>query len=506
MASVVRALAAASRNDNPTAVRGELVKVNTRQKDIQADLLSMANRLSQQADEATLQKRVEDLAVRQSENLRATRELVAMAAAPSKPSEAAQLDALEDLAMRKAEQTTLENEIAVAMETLRNIAKSADPATGKHLTQALVTAEAGKLEQQSKAAASSLESALLESATHQQQVFEDLKAMATTLAEARTAEEQTRELADAISELSQKEQALANKTPKLDGRNQRQARKGQQDVATRLDLLKERVAKLSEQAAPETAAALNRSQNIADKIADKEFVRDAKNLALTADAQKDLAGKLASVAEALQQQADALADANSPQATPEPEMSAEEKAIQEAMAQLLDAKANNALARRQNDQKQDFQERLAMARKGLAAAEQKASEAGAEVAQSVDQFLKDAESHAALAAAGKQAEHNLYHTNANVDKALAALQEAANQLATADKGQDPGEGNGDGKGSGGIGEGKGPPANGRYTAGSVSGEAKRDALSLLKQDKAAPEYEAMVNQYIKNLADDAPKP
>jgi hypothetical protein len=124
----------------------------------------------------------------------------------------------------------------------------------------------------------------------------------------------------------------------------------------------------------------------------------------------------------------------------------------------------------------------------------------------VDQFFKDAQGHAALAAEGKQAEHNLYHTNANVDKALAALQEAANQLATADQGDEPGSGEGTGKGSGGKGEGSGPPAGKLFIAGSVSGEAQREALSLLKQDKAAPEYEPMVNQYIKNLADDTPKP
>lgn len=502
MPAVVQALAAASRNDNPTAVRGDLVKVNTHQKDIQSTLRSLADKLAHQADEATLQKRLEDLAVRQSENLRATRKLAAIAAAPNTPSEGARLEAIEDLAIRKAEQKTLEKEIGLAVATLRKIAKTADPATGNHLAEALATAETGKLEQKAKAASTALESASPDSATHQQQILEQLKAMATTMAGSRTAEEQTRELADAISELSQKQQGLANKTPKLDGRNQKQAGKGQQDVATRLDLLKERIARVSEKAAPETDAAFTRSQTIADQIADKEFVSDARNLALTADAQKDLAAKLASVAETLQQQADALAAANSPPPALEPEMSAEEKAIQEAMAQLLDAKANNALARRQNNQKQDFQERLAMARKELAEAEKKASEAGSEVAQNVDQYLKDADSHAAIAATGKEPEHNLYHTNANVDKALAALQEAANQLATADKDQMPGTGEGKGKGSGGIGVGKGPPAGKRFAAGSAAGEAQRDALSLLNQEKAAPDYEPMINQYIKNLAND----
>lgn len=502
MARVVQGLVAASHNDDSTVRRGDLVKVNTQQKGIQANLLSLANRLSQQADEATLQKRLEDLAVRQSENLRATRELAAMATAANKHSEAAQLEAIEDLSMRKAEQATLEKEIAVALETLRKIVKTADPATGKHLRETLAAAEVGKLEQHASVASSSIENALPESATHQQQVFEKLKTMATTMAEARTAEEQTRELASAISELSQKERALANKTPKLDGRNQKQARKGQQDIATRLDLMKERVAKLSAQAAPDADTALTRSQNIADKIADNDFIRDASNLALTADAQKELAAKLASVSETLQQQADALAAASSPPPPPEPEMSAEEKAIQEAMAALLEAKANNDLAGRQNDQKQDYQERLAMTRAELAAAKAKAAEAGAQVAQSVDQTLKDAEGHAALAADRKQPGHNLYHVNVNVVKALAALQEAANQLATADKDQVPSSSEGKGKGSGGIGEGKGPPAGKLFTAGSVSGEAQRDALSLLKQDKAAPDYQSMVNQYIKNLADD----
>ena len=99
--------------------------------------------------------------------------------------------------------------------------------------------------------------------------------MASQLAEARTAEEQTRELADAISELAQKEQTLAAKTPKLDQRNHQQAQQGQQDVASRLDVLKERVAKLSATAAPETNLALERAQRVADSLADPTFANDA---------------------------------------------------------------------------------------------------------------------------------------------------------------------------------------------------------------------------------------
>jgi len=504
MAHVVRTLMAASHNDNPTTVRDNLLTANTSQKSIQATLRNLADKLAQQADAATLQKRLEELAIRQSENLQATRRLAAQAASPNKPSEKAQLDVIHDLAMRNTEQHTLEKEIGSAMATLRKFAKAGDPASGKPLMASLATAESGKLEQQAKDASTSLEQAPAESSKHQQQVLDNLKTMASQLAEARTTEEQTRELADAIAELSQNEQSLADKSPKLDHRNQAQAQQGQQNVASRLDVLKDRVAKLSAKTAPETDHAIERSQNIADKLANPNFIRDPNNLALTADSQKDLAKQLAKISNALQQQADALAAADAPQPEPQPEMSAEEKAIQEAMAALLEAKANNALAGRQNDQKQDYQERLAMTREEMATAAQQVAQAGAEVAKNVDQSLKDAENHASLAADKQAPGHHLYHVNVNIDKALATLQEAANQLATADsKDQQPKDGQGLGVGTAGSGTGSGPGhGKGAYAGGRATSDAQRDALSLLKQEKSAPEYLPMVNQYITNLANE----
>ena len=41
-----------------------------------------------------------------------------------------------------------------------------------------------------------------------------------------------------------------------------------------------------------------------------------------------------------------------------------------------------------------------------------------------------------------------------------------------------------------------------YSALSNASDARRDALSLLKQEKTAPEFATMVNQYIKNLAEE----
>jgi hypothetical protein len=500
MTEVVQSLATASRSADEATARGELVRANSRLKVIQSTLRSLADQLASQAGIATLQKRLEDLALRQSENMRATRELAAMAVS-NDPSEPGRLEATEYLSMRKSEQQALEKEIGLAMETLRKVGESADPAFGKHL--AIATAGARNLGQRTKAASNSLESSLSESADRQQEIYEALKTMASAMAGCRVEEERIRELADAVSELSQQERRLAAMTPRLDGRNRKQARAGQQEIATRLDLLKDRIAMLSERSVPETGAAIARSQNIADKIADPGYVKDARNLAIAAGAQRDLAVKLAVIGETLHQQADALAHLDP---LPETQMSAEEKAVQDVMESLLDAKENNAIARHQNDHNQNFQETLAMARKDLAGAKQRVPQAGAEVAQGVDRFLEDAESHAAIAATGKEPEHNLYHVNANVDKALAVLQEAANKLATAGKFPAQGDGQGKGNSSGGIREGAGPRPHGRYAAGSASGNSRRDALTLLKQEKAAPDYESMVIQYIENLAEDIPEP
>ena len=506
MAQVVKALMTASHNDDPTSIRNDLVRVNASQKAIQATLRSLADKLSQQADAATLQKRLEELAVRQSANLHATRNLAASPPISNISSEKARMLTNEELSMRKTEQNTLGNEIGSAMETLRKSATTADPTAAKPLAATLATAEAGKLEQHAKDASNSLEQAPGESSKHQQQVLDNLKQMANQLAESRNAEEQARELADAISELSQKEQSLAAKTPKLDQRNQKQAQQGQQDVASRLDVLSQRVANLNSQAAPETNHALEQAQHLAHQLADPNFVSDANHLVLTSDTQKGLAAQLAKISNTLQQQADALAAASHPSQLTETSISPEEQAIQDAMAELLNAKADNALAGRQNDQKQDYQQRLAKSREEIAAANQKVAQAGLEVAKNVQQALHDAEGHAALAADKKEPGHNLYHVNVNIDKALATLQEAANQLATAEtKDQIPQDAQGAGMGITGSGSGSGPGhGKGAYSGGRATSDALREALSLLKQEKVAPEYQLMVNQYMTNLADDTP--
>jgi hypothetical protein len=76
------------------------------------------------------------------------------------------------------------------------------------------------------------------------------------------------------------------------------------------------------------------------------------------------------------------------------------------------------------------------------------------------------------------------------------LQDAANELAA----QQAGEGT-DGQGEG-IKSTPSPKGGPVYSNLAAASDAQRDALTLLKQEKTAPDFIPMVNQYIKNLAEE----
>ena len=295
-----------------------------------------------------------------------------------------------------------------------------------------------------------------------------------------------------------KENGLANRTPGIWGEQKNRSMHDQFSIGDRLEVLQDRMKSLNAENSAKTASASSRAGELGEALKDENFHDNVPLVSSTADGQKQLAKDLTAMSEALQAQANQLAAnaSGSGQQAQEPQLSPEAAAIQEAMKQLVDARINVELARRQNREKLDSKSRIEQARKNLASGTEEAKKAGEAVGQEVHQALAEADQFSQLAASGDKVEHYLYHTNEKINVALAGLQEAAIKLAAQEQQQQQGQG------------GESPFAAATKAGGPIfsnlaeASDAQRDALSLLKQEKTAPEYETMVNQYIKNLAEE----
>ncbi|MEK7953578.1 hypothetical protein [Luteolibacter soli] len=525
MPELVQLLLDASRSSEGTGFRDNLEKADGGQKQIQTRLRALADQLSLYSDQAAMQKRVEDLAVRQAAALRVNRGIAKELAglgltAEQLKKEVAALPAdlpgpqrgdeegkrvfelnrkkqrlTTEMARVAAEQAALEKETGLVTTALAKVAEDPMAPAATHFKQAFETARSNKLEEQARSAVQAGDS--ISAIPAQEGVSGTLRSIIAALDGARSNEERLRDLASQLSDLSVKEDGLANRTPKVWGEQKNRSMRDQFAIGDRLEVLQDRIKSLDSGNGAKTAEASTRAGELGEALKHEDFHDNVPLVSSTADGQKQLAKDMSAMSEALEAQANQLAaNANgSAQPAQEPQLSPEAAAIQAAMKQLVDARINVELARRQNAEKLDSKSRVEQSRQNLASGTEEAKKAGAAVGQEVHQALADADQFSKLAATGDKVEHNLYHTNEKINEALAGLQEAAIKLA-AQQQQQQGQG------------GESPFAAAIQAGGPVfsnlteASDAQRDALSLLKQEKTAPEYETMVNQYIKNLAEE----
>lgn len=528
MPDVVRLLQEASRAGEAALVHGNLSKASGEQKEIQTRLRTLADQLALYSNQAAMQKRIEELAVRQSANLRATRELsksltelgltpaqlasevAAMPAERLRPErndpegiKAMRLaekkqDLQREHTRRQSEQATLEKETNLALAALAKVAEDPLAADATHFKQALEVAKEGKIDEHSRSAATAMERDPASSAAEQENVFNTLQTVIASLDAAKSDEERLREIANQLGDLSLKEDSLANLTPNARGDQKNRATQDQLAIADRMEILQNRMKSLDADTAAKAAEAAKQAGEIGDSMRSEDFREDIPLVAKTVDSQNALARDLTAMSQTLQQKAEQMAAASaaaqSGAESEEPQLSPEAAAIQDAMNQLVDARINIDLAGRLNDTKGDFKPRVGQGKQNMSTASEKAAAAGPIVGEDVPAAITEAQRLADLASNGTQVGHNLYHTRGNINKALAGLQEAAMALA-AQEAQEAGEsGEGGGNASTTL---KGGPL---YSNLAEASDAQRDALELLKQEKTAPEFAPLVNQYIKNLA------
>lgn len=482
MPEVSALLLSASRAGDGTQTKADLQRADEGQKRIQVKLREVADRLSRQAAAGAMRERIEQLLDRQTANLRKTRELAGDESIP--PGR---------LAARRAEQANLEQEIKLAGESLRQLAQA--PEVAPPLKSAADIASQANLEALASEAVKAMDNDLTESATKQSSMRDTLQGMMAALDAARSEEERAWEMAAQLAELAAQERDNSNKTRgTVDPEQAKDRRSEESEVTDALDSLQARVAALDPAVGEAMMQAQATSQSLAQQSTKEAFSTNPDFRNGMANAQRDSSDQIADLGRKLQDKAMAAQNAAAMAS-----MSPQEQALRGAIDDLTEARAQSDAAYKvaaRNEQGfaqplDSTDAKVAEARAGLKGMQ--------EMESAVQKDLDDVQSRSQEARKGR-AEHHIYRIREGIDRSLATLQNALNQMALADMNQQDAS-TGQGQGEGGIGKaaGKGGPG---YAANAAAGKAQRDALSLLQQEKVAPEYEEMVREYIKKLAEE----
>lgn len=529
MAAVSRILREASRMENLDEAKARLVEASGAQKEVQLALRAIVDQLLVKKQEAEFQKRLDDLTLRQLANLRETKKLEQ---GGKKPEEVRDEEKRRSDASRK-EQEVLKKEVEMAKEALKQLAEKVGAQEKEAFEKALDKAEEKQIQEQAEKAAEEMKKDFAEAARSQERLLESLKEMSNALQEKKNAAEQAKELADQMQQLANRQEQLAKELPKAWNEKRQEIRKEQEKISDRLDLAKEKLAELNPEAAAKAEEAKHQSERTAEKIADRQAMENIDEVAKATDEQRDLAKKLEEVSGMLDKQAEQLAgaapqsqdggdsQASRQESSQDAGMQMRQEALSQAVEQVVAAKEQMELAKRQLEKGSDD----ANARGRLDRAQQMLDRAKADVAESgmAEQAAEELqkaigkieETEQGIGVGSKKDQEksrwNLDRAREHADRALAQMRNAANQMA-AEKGREEGEkamaqqgdearrSMEDARGPAGM-TGEQKQEETEISAVTERGGGEREALQLLQRERAPAEYESMVEQYIRNLAE-----
>lgn len=534
MREVVQMLREASRLDNADGAKNKISQAAAGQKNIQVRLRELADRLAQQKAQAAMRQRLEDLALRQAANLRETQRAADSGSTPKEM----KWDVREAAEAAKTEQKALTAEIALVEQSLKYLSDNEDPTQAKAFAEAAEKANEAKLAEHAQEANQRMEENFQQAAESERKVLEGLKDALAALDAARPKEERDRELGEKLDNLAQKQKQLTDATTDAWSNKQEDIRKEQGRISDEAELAQEMLEKLNNDAAAKVADARQTSENVVKDLNERGLLDRSDAVARTTDGQNSVAEKLAEAGEMLKKEAAELAKNNpssqgqadggqEPVSAEEAQQAAEAEAAMEKMRdigeKLQDAGQQLEMANRQlsqNGDKNDAGQRMDRAGEKLkqAAEEAKAmadslpKNVGEHIAKAIEQ---NAESRKGVGQGSaddqERARWKLDEAEREVDRALADLQSATSQMAQK---QQQAKQNGQklaGKQrSSPNDKNPAPPsadeksdtneADGMLATGGARDSGQREALSLLKQEKAPPQYEDEVKQYIQNLA------
>lgn len=523
MLAVVQTMREASRAEGTGEAKTKLVAASNDQKQIQAVLRALSDKMTLAKDESSIQQRLNDLLIRQLANQRQAKNL--------SDGTVRDWEVKTFLPVTVSGQEAMKTEINLLMETLKKLATNPASTGRQTFASILMAGQNAQVENLASNAAADLAAKKYADAIDKEgKVISALQIMVEALNKTKTEEERMQAAATKMKELSSLEQQLANNTVKAQVYGMDSIKERQQQIADQVTAIEKEVAQISPQAKAPLTEAQKAMEEITKTIKDPSFKKSEANKANVVESQKGAAEKLNQVADMLQKKADELAGVDS--ATGSDSFGGGEspdnkamQAINDAANEVMKAQANIALAKGLMGKPDAAKSQMGKAQDALNKAQDALAGAGDAVAPGVDKNLAGAkkdvagtEAQTGTGADQEKASWGLDRAGEKAAAALKGLQDAANALAAkggaeagagqAGKGA-PGKGGQPGKPGqfdGTVASGAGAPGNTQHEDTDFSAQNKlsdkdRMALSLLQREKSPPEYTIMVQQYLVNLAD-----
>lgn len=300
---LVQMLRDAGTMEEETEVQGRLVEASKEQKQVSVLLKGLSDTLNLHKDEASMQQRLEQLALRQTTNLRQTRDV----AAAKRPQDKLSPELAALAAVAQAEQAALKTELDLARGALERVVAA--------VPEAQKPAFAAALEELNRSGAAALAEATAadlgagdfsRAAEAGEKLRAALESAVRSFHAARPADERLRALAERMQNLSETQNALGEATKKAGADSRQELREAQRKLADELAVVQEELKTLNASAAAESRAASEAMEKAAQDLAgNKELKSDARKQ--IAEVQEEAGRKLAAAGAELGKAAETLA-------------------------------------------------------------------------------------------------------------------------------------------------------------------------------------------------------
>jgi hypothetical protein len=511
MLEVVQTLRQASQAGAAAQAKDEMLNASRGQKSIQIVLRQLADRLAQEKDETALRKRLTDLELRQMANQHQTQELVDGHVKPWEVERATKLVI--------DEQAGIKEEVTQTLAALTKLSQNPQALARPAFLAALGQGENLQVATQAAIALTDATAKNLpQTVADDNNVVNGVQAMLLALNSTESAQDRIQAMADTMKAMAAKEEQLTTKSKGVYFMAQHEIKDPQLSIDDQTRIALAELAQISPPASDELGHAHQSMQSIDNFFKKDNFMEQEENRGLVLDAERAAGQSFAETAAILQKQAEAMggtSSASSAGATADSTSSE----IQDATNLIMTAqdKLETAeLVTRQGKNPGAAKDLLGKANEDLLKASGKVADLGNAVSKDVGSHLKAAEdgtgaieSKVGTTGDPMRESWGVGGAKQEAGKALAGLQDAMNRLAAQSAVRGSSQSNGSsmpGSPAGGAGA---PPANQNTNLSVLASftDQEREALSALEHESAPPEYNTMVQQYRKNLANgDLPTP
>jgi hypothetical protein len=431
VAPLVAMLKQAGNQPQASEIEAQLVAASQSQKDVQLNLKTLADSLEYQKDLSDLEERFEQLALRQTTNLRQTKVLAGVGANISP-----QLSLVIEIA--HGEEANLAQEIGLAVEALQKVSHAAPEGQQAAFSDALDEALRLNIGPSASDAAEQIKARTFSvAASTQGQVLEGLQSVLLKMKMSEPMQDRLQAMGEKLLEIAGEQKSLAGKTAKSDPSAQSDLHASQGQISDHLSVLQRELAGLNAEAFQQTTQAMNAMQTADTALSDKPL--DAAGKESVAQTQNYAASQLQAAGEALQAQLKSFAQNPAPPTPLEDTQALTQldQQVQQAMAAEKALAANPAGPDSAQQQKQQAEHIGDLQREALPLSQPAAQALGEASAQMQQDAPADAAGSLAKADAALQQQISALAKAAALQQNLEALssQIAAAQQQTTQAGQ-----------------------------------------------------------------------